>query len=77
MMRATDPYHDMHPSFGGNYYRDHLPLTQAEKNQLIREELFLQYMAQSEGGNYDYPEYYRGSHDELQERDPHPKYLQH
>lgn len=38
LARQSEVYHEMHPSFGGYGYRDHLPLSQAEKAQLVREE---------------------------------------
>jgi len=37
IVRPSEMYMDMHPSFAGLSYRDHMPLTQAER-QLLREE---------------------------------------
>jgi len=63
-------YHDLHPSFAGLGYRDHLPLNQAEKNLLLREEQnYLLSLAHDDpSALYDYPEYYRSTaNDEFHE----------
>ena len=73
MMRHD--YSDLHPSFSGFGYRDHLPLSLAEKNLLLREEQsYLQSLAHGDPSVYDYPEYCRNSdeyHEAMMQRQHH------